>query len=74
LGSIDSAFPLINRGGAAQNRAFFGICADIGEWIQSGIKPADALPIINSRLIAVHLQDRTAFGADGKDPTPWVSQ
>ena len=43
-----------------------GVCADFGEWMKAGIKPADALPVVNSRLMAVHLQDRTALGAEGK--------
>ncbi len=42
-----------------------GVCADFGEWMKAGIKPADALPVVNSRLMVVHLQDRTALGAEG---------
>jgi type 1 glutamine amidotransferase/sugar phosphate isomerase/epimerase len=49
-----------------------GVCADLGEWMKAGIKPVDALPVVNSRLMVVHLQDRTGLGIEGK-PVPFGS-
>ena len=43
-----------------------GIAADLGAWIQEGIKPADALPVVKDRLMLVRASDRSASGAKGR--------
>lgn len=44
-----------------------GSCADTGHWVRSGIKPVDALRILNGRIISCHLKDLTAFAPDAHD-------
>jgi type 1 glutamine amidotransferase len=44
-----------------------GIYANLGDWMQSGLKPADGLAIVKDRLMAVNVRDRSAIGARGKD-------
>jgi type 1 glutamine amidotransferase/sugar phosphate isomerase/epimerase len=44
-----------------------GVAADLGGWMQEGIKPVDGLAIVKDRLMAVDIHDRSALGAKGKD-------
>lgn len=44
-----------------------GSCADTGHWVRSGIKPIDALKILQGRVIACHLKDLNVFSPDGHD-------
>jgi sugar phosphate isomerase/epimerase len=44
-----------------------GACADTGHWVRSGIKPLDALRILDGRIISCHLKDLNVFSADGHD-------
>ena len=46
-----------------------GVAADLGGWMQEGIKPVDGLALVKSRLMAVDVRDRSALGAKGKDVT-----
>ncbi len=46
-----------------------GIAADLGGWIQDGVKPADALAAVKDRLLLVRASDRSALGAKGR-PVP----
>jgi sugar phosphate isomerase/epimerase len=39
-----------------------GACADTGHWATSGIKPLDALKILEGRIISCHLKERTEIG------------
>ena len=39
-----------------------GVCADTGHWVRSGIKPIDALKILEGRIISSHLKDLDKFG------------
>jgi hypothetical protein len=39
-----------------------GISADLGGWIQAGIKPADGLAIVKDKLIHVRVSDRSTLG------------
>jgi len=39
-----------------------GISADLGGWMQSGVKPADGLAIVKDKLIHVRVSDRSALG------------
>jgi type 1 glutamine amidotransferase/sugar phosphate isomerase/epimerase len=50
--------------------ARIGIAADLGAWIQAGIKPVDALASVKSRLLLVRAADRSAFGANGRSVPP----
>lgn len=43
-----------------------GSCADTGHWLRSGIKPADALRILEGRIISSHLKDLNQMG-EGHD-------
>lgn len=44
-----------------------GSCADVGHWVRSGIKPIDALRILNGRVMSCHLKDLNEFSANGHD-------
>ena len=44
-----------------------GVCADLGAWMQEGIKPADGVRQVKERLMIVNLRDRSAFGEKGRD-------
>jgi len=44
-----------------------GIAADLGGWMQAGIKPVDGLPLVKDRLMLVNVSDRSALGAGGRD-------
>jgi type 1 glutamine amidotransferase/sugar phosphate isomerase/epimerase len=44
-----------------------GIAADLGGWMQAGIKPVDALPVVKDRLMLVNVSDRSALGAGGRE-------
>ena len=46
-----------------------GVAADVGGWMQEGIKPVDGLEIVKDRLMAVDIHDRSAVGPRGKDVT-----
>ncbi len=44
-----------------------GIGADLGAWMQAGIKPVDGLAAVKDRLLLVTVADRSALGAGGRD-------
>jgi sugar phosphate isomerase/epimerase len=44
-----------------------GACADTGHWATSGIKPLDALKILEGRIISCHLKDRPIIGKQQPD-------
>jgi type 1 glutamine amidotransferase/sugar phosphate isomerase/epimerase len=46
-----------------------GVAADLGGWMQAGIKPVDGLSIVKDRLMLVNASDRSALGAGGRDVT-----
>ena len=46
-----------------------GLSADIGAWMQDGVKPLDGLALVKDRLLAVDLRDRNTLGARGRDVT-----
>ncbi len=47
-----------------------GACGDAGHWQRSGIKPAEAVKILDDRLICMHMKDINKFGGGGHD-VPW---
>lgn len=44
-----------------------GACADTGHWVRSGIKPVDALKILEGRIVSSHLKDLHEFSPRGRD-------
>ncbi|MFQ6070734.1 MAG: family 16 glycoside hydrolase [Candidatus Aminicenantales bacterium] len=48
-----------------------GACADTGHWMRGGIKPVDALKMLEGRIIDVHLKDRSDFGTEGAVDVPF---
>jgi type 1 glutamine amidotransferase/sugar phosphate isomerase/epimerase len=44
-----------------------GVAADLGGWMQEGIKPVDGLALVKDKLMAVDVRDRSAVGRRGKD-------
>ena len=44
-----------------------GSCADTGHWVRSGIKPVDALKILEGRVMSSHLKDLNEFGPKAHD-------
>jgi type 1 glutamine amidotransferase/sugar phosphate isomerase/epimerase len=45
--------------------ARLGIAADLGAWLQEGVKPVETLPAVKSRLLLVRASDRSALGQTG---------
>jgi len=46
-----------------------GVAADLGGWMQAGIKPVDGLAIVKDKLLIVNVADRSALGAGGREVT-----
>ncbi len=44
-----------------------GVAADLGAWMQAGVKPVEGLAIVKDRLLLVSVADRSALGAGGRD-------
>ncbi|MCX7010648.1 MAG: TIM barrel protein, partial [Kiritimatiellaeota bacterium] len=44
-----------------------GACGDTGHWLRSGLKPADMVALLDSRLLALHVKDLDAEMHD----VPW---
>lgn len=40
-----------------------GACADTGHWMRSGVKPLEALKILEGRIVSSHLKDLNEFGS-----------
>jgi len=47
-----------------------GACADTGHWARSGVKPIEALKMLEGRIITLHFKDLNKEGADAHD-VPW---
>lgn len=47
--------------------ARLGACADTGHFARSGIKPVDALKILEGRVMSLHLKDIAPLAPNGKD-------
>jgi sugar phosphate isomerase/epimerase len=47
--------------------ARLGACADTGHWVRSGVKPVEALKILEGRIASCHLKDLHEFGPGGHD-------
>jgi sugar phosphate isomerase/epimerase len=50
-----------------------GACADTGHWTRSGIKPVEALKILEGRIISAHLKDLNEFGKGNAHDLPFGS-
>jgi len=44
-----------------------GACGDLAHWMRSGIKPVDALRLLKSRLLTLHVHDLSEFTPGGHD-------
>jgi sugar phosphate isomerase/epimerase len=44
-----------------------GACADTGHWVRSGLKPVEALKVLEGRIISSHLKDLHEFSPRGHD-------
>lgn len=40
----------------------FGVCADLGHWVRSGLDPVKCLQTLKGHIISVHLKDLDTFG------------
>src|SRR4029078_7667930 len=40
-----------------------GVSANVGQWMEHGVRPVDGLSTIHDRLMAVRLRDRSRLGA-----------
>lgn len=43
-----------------------GVAADLGAWMQAGVKPSDGLAAVKDKLLIVSVSDRSALGAAGR--------
>ncbi len=50
--------------------AKMGVAADLGVWMQKGVKPVDGLALVKDRLLLVRASDRSALGSAGRPVTP----
>lgn len=48
-----------------------GCCADIGHWVRSGIKPVDAMKVVEGRIHNFHFKDLSEFGKKQAIDIPW---
>ncbi|MBT3291933.1 MAG: TIM barrel protein, partial [Victivallales bacterium] len=48
-----------------------GACADTGHWMRSGIKPIDAIKLLEGRLVSFHFKDLNTYGKEGAHDVPW---
>ncbi len=48
-----------------------GACADTGHWARSGVRPVEALKILEGRVISAHLKDLNQFGVRYAHDVPW---
>jgi sugar phosphate isomerase/epimerase len=48
-----------------------GACADTGHWVRSGVKPVEALKILEGRVFSSHLKDLNEFGTTKAHDVPW---
>ncbi len=39
-----------------------GACADVGHWATSGVRPLDAIKILDGRIMSMHFKERPQFG------------
>ena len=46
-----------------------GISADLGGWMQAGIKPVDGLAVVKDKLLHVRVSDRNSLGAKSRPVT-----
>ncbi len=51
--------------------ARIGAAADTGHWTRSGIKPVEALKILQGRVISAHLKDLNEFGKGSAHDMPY---
>lgn len=42
---------------AMKDHPNFGVCADLGHWARSGLKPAECLKMLSGHILGVHLKD-----------------
>jgi sugar phosphate isomerase/epimerase len=47
-----------------------GACADVGHWVRSGIRPVEALKVLEGRIVSSHFKDLHEFSGGGHD-VPW---
>lgn len=45
-----------------EGRSQFGVCADLGHWVRSGLDPVECLKKLEGHIIAVHAKDLDKFG------------
>lgn len=48
-----------------------GACADTGHWVRSGVKPVEALKILEGRVFSSHLKDLNEFGVTKAHDVPY---
>lgn len=51
--------------------ALVGCCADIGHWVRSGVKPVDAMKVVEGRILNFHFKDLNEFGKREAHDVPW---
>jgi sugar phosphate isomerase/epimerase len=51
--------------------SYIGACADIGHWMRSGIKPVEALKLLEGRIKYLHFKDLNEFGNKEAHDVPW---
>jgi sugar phosphate isomerase/epimerase len=47
-----------------------GVCADVGHWQRSGLKPVDGVRLLGKRLLTLHVKDLSELTPNGHD-VPW---
>jgi sugar phosphate isomerase/epimerase len=56
---------------SVQDYPRIGSCADVGHWQRSGVKPIDALKLLEGRVFESHFKDLNEFGNPKAHDVPW---
>ncbi|MBN2416524.1 DUF1080 domain-containing protein [bacterium] len=52
---------------------WIGDCGDTGHWMRTGVKPVDALKLLEGRIVHMHLKDLDSFGNKNALDVPFGS-
>jgi len=56
---------------AVEGFKHIGSCADVGHWQRSGVKPIEALRMLEGHVFESHFKDLNKFGDKGAHDLPW---
>jgi sugar phosphate isomerase/epimerase len=51
----------------SQHNKYFGVCADVGNWVRSGVHSVKALKKLKGHIIELHMKDEKTWGKPNED-------